>query len=152
MLMDPIDRKILATLQRNGRISVTDLAERINLSKTACTERMRRLERDGVIAGYRADVDANKLGLDTLVFVQVHLERTTTAVLNRFNSQVRLIPEVEAAHMIAGGFDYLLKLRVRDMTHYRHVMGERIGSLPGVSQTHTFPVMETVTEGAPLPV
>lgn len=144
--LDAADRKILRTLQANGRITVTELAETVNLSKTACTERMKRLERSGHVTGYGARLDPAMLGLATLVFVQVSLERTTTDVLDRFNAAVRRIPEVEAAHMIAGGFDYLLKVRARDMTHYRKILGDRIGALPGVSQTHTYAVMETVVE------
>lgn len=147
-MLDMIDRKILKLLQANGRSTITELSEQVNLSKTPCTERVRRLEREGHIAGYRAVIDPVSVGLDTLVFVQVSLERTTTDVLDRFNAEVRRIPEIEAAHMIAGGFDYLLKVRARDMAHYRQVLGDRIGALPGVSQTHTYPVMETVTENA----
>jgi Lrp/AsnC family leucine-responsive transcriptional regulator len=146
--LDAIDRRLLKALQENGRMSVTDLAQAVHLSKTPCTERMRRLEKSGHIQGYRALLDAQLLGLSTLVFVQVTLERTTTDVLDRFNAAVRLIPEVEAAHMIAGGYDYLLKVRTRDMAHYREVLGDRIGALPGVAQTHTYPVMETVVENA----
>jgi len=146
--LDTIDRKILRALQADGRITVTELAEAVNLSKTPCTERMRRLEREGYVSGYRAQLDPQMLGLSVTVFVQVVLERTVTCVLDRFGKEVTRIPEVEAAHMIAGGFDYLLKVRARDMAHYRKVLGDRIGMLPGVSQTHTFAVMETVKENA----
>jgi Lrp/AsnC family leucine-responsive transcriptional regulator len=144
--LDAIDRKMLKALQTNGRITVTELAETVNLSKTACTERMRRLEKAGFVSGYAARLDPAMLELTTLVFVQVALEHTTTNVLDRFNAAVKRIPEVEAVHMIAGGFDYLLKVRSRDMAHYRKLLGDRIGALPGVSQTHTYPVMETVKE------
>jgi Lrp/AsnC family leucine-responsive transcriptional regulator len=147
-MLDAIDRKILKALQANGRTTITELAEQVHLSKTPCTERVRRLERDGYLTGYRALIDPQLLGLTTLVFVEVVLDRTTTQVLDRFNAEVRRIPEVEAAHMIAGGFDYLLKVRARDMAHYRQVLGDKIGALPGVSQTHTYTVMETVQENA----
>ena len=146
MSLDAIDRRILQVLRANGRITVTELAETVNLSKTPCTERMRRLEKAGYITCYSARLDPAMLDLRMLVFVQVVLERTTTDVLDRFNAAVRRIAEVEAAHMIAGGFDYLLKVRARDMAHYRKLLGDRIGALPGVSQTHTFAVMETVIE------
>jgi Lrp/AsnC family leucine-responsive transcriptional regulator len=145
-MLDNTDRKILKLLQAHGRITITELSEQVNLSKTPCTERVRRLERDGYLVGYRALIDPVRIGLGALVFVQVSLERTTTNVLDRFNAEVRRIPEIESVHMIAGGFDYLLKVRARDMAHYRQVLGDRIGSLPGVSQTHTYPVMETVLE------
>ena len=127
-------------------MSITELSEKVNLSKTPCTERVRRLERLGHITGYRAVIDPVTAGLEMTVFVQVQLDRTTTHVLDRFNDEVKRIPEIEAAHMIAGGFDYLLKVRARDMAHYRKVLGDRIGTLAGVSHTHTYPVMETVTE------
>jgi len=146
--LDATDRRILKVLQADGRITVTDLANAVNLSKTPCTERIRRLERDGHITGYAAKLDPVLLGLTTVVFVQVVLERTTTDTLDLFNQQVKRIAEVEAVHMIAGNFDYLLKVRARDMAHYRKVLGDRIGTLPGVSQTHTFAVMETVKENA----
>lgn len=145
-MLDIIDLKILKVLQADGRITITELAEQIALSKTPCTERVRRLERENYICGYRGLVDPVLLGLNILVFVQVSLERTTTNVLDRFNAEVRRIAEIESVHMIAGGFDYLLKVRARDMAHYRQVLGDRIGALPGVSQTHTYPVMETVME------
>jgi len=145
-MLDNVDRKILKLLQADGRITITELSEQVNLSKTPCTERVRRLEREGYLVGYRALIDPVQVGLGALVFVQVSLERTTTNVLDRFNAEVRRIPEIESVHMIAGGFDYLLKVRARDMAHYRQVLGDRIGSLPGVSQTHTYPVMETVLE------
>ena len=100
----------------------------------------------GLIRGYRAELDTERLGLSHVAFVQVTLERTATDALERFNAAVRRIPEVESCHMIAGGFDYLLKVRTRDMAEYRKVLGDRIGGLPGVSQTHTYPVMETVLD------
>ncbi|MEZ5871555.1 MAG: Lrp/AsnC ligand binding domain-containing protein [Nitratireductor sp.] len=146
--LDPIDRKILKALQADGRMSVTDLSAAVNLSKTPCTERIRRLERGGFITGYHAKISAEALGYETLVFVQVVLEKTTTGVLDKFNEAVKRIPEVVACHMIAGGFDYLLKVRTRDMKQYRKVLGDRIGALPGVSQTHTFAVMEAVVDNA----
>ena len=144
--LDNIDRNILKTLQENGRISITDLSQAVNLSKTPCTERVKRLEKSGYIKGYRAELSARDLGLPYITFVQVTMERTTTDVLERFNSEIRRIPEVESCHMIAGGFDYLLKVRTRDMEHYRKVLGDNIGELPGVASTHTYPVMQTVQD------
>src|SRR5210317_1465754 len=120
--LDNIDRNILKTLQENGRISITDLSQAVNLSKTPCAERVKRLEKSGYIQGYRAELNARDLGLPYITFVQVTMERTMTDVLERFNSAIRRIPEVESCHMIAGGFDYLLKVRTRDMEHYRKVL------------------------------
>ena len=144
--MDRIDRNILKTLQANGRISVTELSELVGLSKTPCTERIRRLEKSGLIRGYHAELDVVQLGYPHIAFVQVKLERTTTDVLDGFNAAARRLPEVETCHMIAGDFDYLLKVRTRDMAHYRKVLGDHIGALPGVASTHSYAVMETVVE------
>ncbi len=146
MKIDSLDVKILKALQSEGRISITDLSQRVNLSKTPCAERVRRLERAGYISGYCAALDPIKLGLPYVVFVQVTLDQTRTDVLDAFNAAVARIPEVEACHMIAGGFDYLIKIRARDMEHYRTLLGDRLGALPGVRQTHTYPVMETVVD------
>ena len=144
--MDRIDGKILKALSEDGRMSITQLSERVGLSKTPCAERVRRLENAGIIRGYGAKLDPAALGHPHLAFVQVSLERTTTDILDRFNAAVRRIPEVESCHMIAGGFDYLLKVRTRDMAHYRKVLGDEIGALPGVAATHTYAVMETVVD------
>jgi Lrp/AsnC family leucine-responsive transcriptional regulator len=144
--LDAIDRKILKNLQSNGRMSITDLSEAVNLSKTPCAERVRRLEKSGYIKGYHAELNAQQLGLPYITFVQVSLERTTTDVLEKFNNAARRVPEIESCHMVAGGFDYLLKVRTRDMAHYRQVLGDNIGALPGVANTHTYPVMQTVSD------
>lgn len=144
--LDAIDRKILKNLQTDGRMSITDLSEAVNLSKTPCAERVRRLEKSGYINGYRAELNAVSLGLPYVTFVQVTLERTTTDVLEKFNAAVNKVPEIESCHMIAGGYDYLLKVRTRDMVHYRQVLGDHIGALPGVANTHTYPVMQTVCD------
>lgn len=146
--LDAIDRHILAQLQHSGRLSIVELAARVNLTKTPCAERLRRLERNGFITGYLARLDPVKLDRGYVSFVQVNLERTTTDILTAFNDAVRRIPEVQACHMIAGGHDYLLKIRTRDVAHYRDVLGDSISSLPGVLQTHTFVVMEVVKDDA----
>lgn len=144
--LDKIDRNILKSMQRDGRMSITELSEVVGLSKTPCTERVKRLEKSGLIKGYRAELDADELGLPYITFVQVSLERTTTDALESFNQAVGRIAEVESCHMVAGGFDYLLKIRTRDMAHYRTVLGDSIGALPGVVSTHTYPVMQTVID------
>ena len=144
--LDRIDRRILAELQDHGRLSMVELARRVHLTKTPCTERVRRLERDGFIRGYAARLDPDRLGSGHVAFVQVTLDRTTTDVFDRFHAAVRHLPEVQACHMIAGGFDYLLKVRTRDIAAYRQALGDRIAALPGVQQTHTYVVMETVKD------
>ena len=144
--LDKLDRKILAVLQQDGRITFTDLAARVGLSKTPCQQRVKRLIDKGVILGFRAIVDPVKLGMDHVAFTEVKLSDTREAALNAFNAAVRLIPEVEECHMIASSFDYLLKVRTSDIRKYRSVLGEKISSLPHVASTSTFTAMETVRE------
>lgn len=150
--MDRIDRAILRELQQNGRISVVELAGKVNLTKTPCSERLRRLEAAGVIRQYRAELDPVALEADHVVLVQVVLRGTTADELERFNEAVRRVPEIQSCHMIAGDFDYLLKVRTRDIQHYRRLLGDTISRLPHVQQTHTFVVMETVKDDMTLPV
>ncbi|MBB3941587.1 Lrp/AsnC family leucine-responsive transcriptional regulator [Novosphingobium fluoreni] len=144
--LDDFDRKIIAVLQSDGRIAVTDLAQRIGLSKTPCQVRMRRLMEAGVIRGFTAVVDLAKLGLDHIAFAEVKLSDTREAALRQFNEAVRRIPEVEECHMIASSFDYLLKVRTSDIRRYRMVLGEKISTLPHVASTSTFVAMETVKD------
>jgi Lrp/AsnC family leucine-responsive transcriptional regulator len=145
--LDRIDRRILSTLARDAQISMSALGEEVGLSKSPTLARVRRLERDGIITGYRADLNLDMLGLSHIAFVQVTLDNTKTEALDAFNAAVRQKSEIEAAHMIAGGFDYLLKVRTRDIAAYRKTLGETIAALPHVAQTSTFITMETVKEG-----
>ncbi len=144
--LDRFDRAILAVLSVEGRITITDLANRIGLTKTPCQARLRRLEKSGHIHGYRAVIDPARMGRPHVAFVQVSLSDTRDAALRAFNAAVIKVPEVEQCHMIAGGFDYLLKVRTGDIAGYRAVLGERISALPHVASTSTFVVMETVKE------
>jgi Lrp/AsnC family leucine-responsive transcriptional regulator len=144
--LDKIDRKILAELQKDGRITMTALAERVGLSKSPCQQRVRRLEQRGYILGYTALVDLARLDAGHIAFVQVTLSDTTTPALDAFNRAVRRLPEVEQCHMIAGGFDYLLKVRTADIRAYRRSLGESLSSLPHVSHTSTYVVMESVKD------
>ncbi|WP_294393315.1 Lrp/AsnC family transcriptional regulator [uncultured Sphingomonas sp.] len=146
--IDPFDRKIIDLLRQDGRMSVTELARRVGLSKTPCQMRMKRLIDDGVIHGFRAMVDPGKLGLDHIAFTEVKLSDTREAALESFRRAVLLIPEVEECHMLASSFDYLLKVRTSDIRRYREVLGERISSLPHVASTSTFVAMETIRDAA----
>ena len=146
--LDEFDRKILVVLRKDGRITFTDLAQQVGLSKTPCQQRVKRLVENGVIVGFRAIVDPAKLGLDHVAFAEVKLSDTREAALKEFNAAVRQIPEVEECHMIASSFDYLLKVRTSDIRKYRMVLGEKISSLPHVASTSTFVAMETVRESA----
>lgn len=142
--LDAFDRKMLGVLAENGRITVTELAQVVGLSKTPCQVRLRRLIDTGVITGFKAVLDVAKLGLDHVAFTEVKLSDTRERALEEFNAAVRKIPEVEECHMIASSFDYLLKVRTADIRRYRIVLGEKISSLPHVASTSTFVAMETV--------
>lgn len=144
--LDDFDRRIIAALVEDGRMTVTDLAMAVGLSKTPCQVRLRRLQESGVIRGFRAMVDPAKLGMDHVAFAEVKLSDTRESALTEFNDAVRRIPEVEECHMIASSFDYLLKVRTADIRRYRTVLGEKISSLPHVASTSTFVAMETVLE------
>ena len=152
MQIDRLDRRILALLQADGRLPTIEVAQRIGLSPTATTERIRRLTRDGYIIGYGARLDAEKLGRSFLVFVEVSLDKTTPDVFDRFADAVRRTPDVIECHMVAGGFDYLLKVRVADMAAYRRFLGEALWVVPGVRETRTYTVMEAVKAETGLPV
>ncbi|AJP73062.1 Lrp/AsnC family transcriptional regulator [Sphingomonas hengshuiensis] len=145
--LDRFDRAILDALAEDGRMTVTDLAARVGLSKTPAQVRLRRLIDDGFILGFRAVIDPVKLGLDHVAFTEVKLSDTREAALRAFNAAVRKIPEVEECHMIASSFDYLLKVRTSDIRRYRYVLGEKISGLPHVASTSTFVAMETVLDG-----
>ncbi|MGV7123273.1 MULTISPECIES: Lrp/AsnC family transcriptional regulator [unclassified Sphingopyxis] len=146
--LDEFDRKILSILGRDGRITYTDLAQRVGLSKTPCQQRVKRLVASGLITGFRAIVDPAKVGLDHVAFAEVKLSDTREEALRQFNAAVRQIAEVEECHMIASSFDYLLKVRTPDIRRYRIVLGEKISSLPHVASTSTFVAMETILESA----
>ena len=145
-LLDQIDHRILRALRANGRLSMVALGEQVGLSKTPVTARVRRLEEAGYIRGYRAELDAGKLGLEHVAFVEVKLSDTREAALQAFNAAIREIPEVEACHMIAGGFDYLVKVRTSNVRDYRRVLGERISQLPHIASTSTYVSMESVLD------
>jgi len=142
--LDRIDRKLLARLQADGRTSVSDLAREVHLTVTPTLERVKRLEASGYIEGYFAKLSAGKLGLGLLAYVEVSLDRTTPDAFERFKQTMLALDEVMECHMVAGGFDYMIKVRVKDMESYRRILGDRIASIRGVQQTHTYFVMEEV--------
>lgn len=147
--LDRADRAILDVLASEGRLPVSELARRVGLSKSPVQARLKRLEEAGVIRGYRAILDPIRLGLDHVAFVEVKMTETSERALAAFNAAVTRIPEVEQAHLIAGNFDYLLKVRCRDMRAYRRVLAEHLSRLPGVAATSTYVAMEAVKEDAP---
>jgi Lrp/AsnC family leucine-responsive transcriptional regulator len=150
--LDKIDQRILRLLQADGRISNQRLAEEVHLSPTAVLERVKRLTREGYILGYQARLNPQKLGAGMLVFVEVVLDRTTPDVMHSFKAAVQARPEIQECHLVAGGFDYLIKIRVADMQAYRDLLASVMWSLPGVRETHTYAVMEEVKHSTDLPV
>ena len=149
-MLDKVDLRILEIVQRDGRITNLDLSDRIGLSPTATSERLRRLLKEGYVTGFGARLDPAKLGYGLLAFVEVHLDKTTPDAFSRFADAVNRAPEVLECHMVAGGFDYLVKVRLRDMTAYRAFLGDVLLSLPGVKETRTYAVMEEVKNDGPL--
>ena len=149
--LDRIDMTILDALQKDGRISNVELAKKVSLSASPCLDRVKKLENEGYIKGYSAILSASKLKYGMSAFIQVTLDRTTGDVFNRFKNEVVKIKEVAECHMVAGGFDYLLKLRFENMEAYREVLGE-IVELPAVAQTHTYVVMEQVKQDVGVPI
>lgn len=148
--LDRIDIKILQQLQVDGRMSNLKLAESVALSPTAVLARVQRLTRDGYILGYEARLNPHKLGRSMLVFVEVRLDRTTPNVFDAFKTAVQVRSEIMECHMVAGGFDYLLKTRMADMDAYRHFAGTVLWQLPGVRETRTYAVMEEVVNSTHL--
>ena len=144
--LDRFDQAILAELSVEGRLPITELAQRIGLSKSPTQLRLKRLIAEGYIRGFRAILDPRKVGLDHVAFTEVKLSDTREAALEAFRQAVLRIPEIEECHMIASSFDYLLKVRTADIRRYRAVLGEKISSLPHVASTSTFVAMETVRD------
>jgi Lrp/AsnC family transcriptional regulator, leucine-responsive regulatory protein len=150
--LDRIDLRILNVLQADGRISNLKLAEAVALSPTAVLARTQRLQRDGYILGYEARLNPLKLGRGMLVFVEVLLDRTTPNVFNEFKAAVQVRDEILECHMVAGGFDYLIKTRMADMAAFRDFAGSVLWQLPGVRETRTYAVMEEVKNSSRLPL
>ena len=144
--LDSFDRAMLDVLSVEGRLPVTELANRVGLSKTPCQSRLKRLQAEGYIKGFRAELNAQLLGLEHIAFAEVKLKDTTEQALNDFNNEVAKIREVEQCHMIAGQFDYLIKVRTTDIQAYRRVLGEKISTLPHVMSTSTYVSMQAVKE------
>lgn len=144
--LDATNQKILEALVANARIPITELSKKVGLSKTPVTYRIKQMEDVGLITGYRAILSPLKLGLTNVTYIEVRVSDTRQKALEEFNAAVRSIPEVEECYMIAGGFDYQIKLRSRDMAHYREIMAEKISALPHISSTTSYVAMEAVVE------
>ncbi|MCT9810965.1 winged helix-turn-helix transcriptional regulator [Acidovorax sp. Be4] len=144
--LDKLDLKILSQLQKNGRVSITELAEHIGLSASACAERVRRLERDKVITGYHARVSPTAVGKTLLVFVEIKLTTKSEEIFERVKQELLLVPEVMECHLVSGEFDYLVKFRLRGMEEYRQLLGTILKRLPVPAQSHSYVVMEEIKD------
>lgn len=142
--IDRIDRRILAELQNDGKISNVNLAKLVGLSASPCLERVKRLEQQGYITGYHARLDATKLGAAMLVFVEITLSKTSVDIFAEFSAAVQEHEDIQECHLVSGNFDFLLKTRVSDMANYRKLLGDTILRLPGVSESRSYVVMEEV--------
>ncbi|PTD96885.1 winged helix-turn-helix transcriptional regulator [Pseudothauera lacus] len=150
--LDRIDRKILDLLQKNARMAMTELADKVGLSASPCTERVRRLERDGVITGYHAHVNPHALGRSLLVFVEIKLSAKSGEVFERVKNEMRFVPEVMECHLVSGDFDYLVKARIAEMSEYRRLLGNILLKLPAAAESRSYVVMEEIKETLYLPV
>lgn len=144
--VDRLDRRILVELQQDGRMSITELSERIGLSASACAERVRRLERDKVITGYHARVNPQALGKTLLVFVEIKLSSKSGDVFEKIKQELLLVPQVMECHLVSGTFDYLVKFRLEGMAEYRHLLGDILKRLPVTAESHSYVVMEEIKE------
>ncbi|OHX14673.1 winged helix-turn-helix transcriptional regulator [Chromobacterium sphagni] len=150
--LDKMDRKILRILQKNGRIAMTELAEKVGLSTTPCTERVRRMERDGFIEGYYARLNPHALDASLLVFVEIKLEAKSGNIFDAFRREILSIPEILECHLVSGDFDYLIKARIPDMSMYRKLLGDILLQLPSAKESKSYVVMEEVKETLALPL
>ncbi|GGH52369.1 AsnC family transcriptional regulator [Comamonas phosphati] len=150
--LDRTDRRILDILQREGRIAITELAERVGLSASPCSERIKRMERDGVITGYHARVSPEALGKTLLVFVEIKLSSKSEEVFDKVRKELLHVPDVLECHLVSGGFDYLVKARLGGMREYRRLLGDILKKLPVPAESHSYVVMEEVKDTQILPL
>jgi len=147
-----IDRNILRILQKDGRISYTELARQVGLSVTPCIDRVKRMERNGYILGYSAQVCSQKLDAALVVFVQIRLNHTSQKNFEEFRRSVIDLENVQSCFLVSGNYDYLLKARVADMAAYRELLGHRILKLPAVQESTSYVVMEELKETMEVPI
>ncbi|WP_435336669.1 Lrp/AsnC ligand binding domain-containing protein [Acinetobacter sp. LH3_13] len=146
--LDRIDRMILEILQKQGRIAISELAAMVNLSTTPCSERVKRLERDGIIMGYHARLSPELLDKRLLVFLEIKLSAKSGDVFEQVARDLADIPEVLECHLISGEFDYLVKARLKEMSAYRKLLGNILKKLPASASSHSYVVMEEVKESS----
>jgi Lrp/AsnC family transcriptional regulator, leucine-responsive regulatory protein len=150
--LDRIDLRILDLLQHQGRMSMTELGEKVGLSTSPCSERVKRLERQGYITGYHAHVNAARLGRPLLVFIEITLSQKSPDIFEAVRKEVALKPEVLECHLVSGSYDYLIKARLQAMSEYRDLLGNILRKLPVPAQSNSYVVMEEVKESTVLPL
>lgn len=150
--LDRIDRMILDILQNEGRIAISELASRVSLSTTPCSERVKRLERDGIIMGYHARLNPKHLDRNLLVFLEISLSAKSGDVFEQVAKDLMEIPEVQECHLISGDFDYLVTARLKEMSAYRRLLGDLLKKLPSSASSHSYIVMEEIKESLYLDV
>ena len=150
--LDRIDRMILDILQNEGRIAISELASRVSLSTTPCSERVKRLEREGIIMGYHARLNPKHLDRNLLVFLEISLSAKSGDVFEQVAKDLMEIPEVQECHLISGDFDYLFKARLKEMSAYRRLLGDLLKKLPSSASSHSYIVMEEIKESLYLDV
>lgn len=142
MELDRIDREILRVLHNQGRIAIVELARHVNLTTSPCSDRVKRLEKEGYITGYHAELNAEKLGLDVQVFIHIRLDQSSFSIFEKFAKAIEDMPEIESCYSLSGDFDTMIKVRVHSMKEYQHFMSQKLGNLPGVIQTRSEVVIE----------
>ncbi|RXJ73675.1 AsnC family transcriptional regulator [Veronia nyctiphanis] len=145
--LDKTDIEILRILQENGRLPVVELAKRVNLTTTPCSERVKRLEREGYISGYRAELSAEKLGFEVVVFIHIRLDQTNFSIFEKFALAAELMPEIEECYSLSGDFDTMIKVRVKNIKQYQHFMSVKLAQLPGIIQTRSEIVIDEHKRG-----
>ncbi len=150
--LDTIDRNIIRVLQKDGRITFAELSRQVGLSATPCVERIKRLEKEGVIRGYTALINPHYLQAGLVVFVQIRLSRSAQDIFEAFREAAKALPEIQECYLVSGNFDYLIKARVEDMRAYRKFYGETLLTLPGVVECTSYVVMEEVKDTLEVPV
>ncbi|UAB73302.1 Lrp/AsnC ligand binding domain-containing protein [Vibrio sp. SCSIO 43132] len=145
--LDKIDLEILRILHLKGRISMVELAKQVHLTTSPCSDRVKRLEKEGYVKGYHAELCPERLGLDVQVFIHIRLDQTSFSIFEKFAKAVELMPEIEECYSLSGDFDTMIKVRVKDMKAYQDFMSTKLGTLPGVIQTRSEVVIEEHKSG-----
>ncbi len=152
MALDKIDRRILCCLQKDARITFSQLAEKVGLTTSPCIERVKRLEQSGYIKGYFTQLAAEKLDAELIVFVEIRLDRTSKTNFTQFRRRIAQLEQVQECYLVTGSFDFLLKARMKNMDAYRTFLENELLDIPGVLNSNSIAVMDAVKETLTLPI